>query len=436
MQTALPTSVVLPRSCGGWADPLIAVVVGFLAYALSRHRDVSDVALAIIIVLSIATVMSAIEYRRVNRSLALPRTNWRALFTRAFHQWLDAMIGLVLVIAFWWALAAEYGRPEYKPLWVALERLIPVAPVAILAFIVLTEWRLGSKAAPSPSLAQVALTRGRSIDHEAIVQAVLALLVRAIFLPLNFCVLVRCIEHFRGREVHLLSNAWPAVHADLLVALYGLLIATIVPGYLFSSRLLDTHVRKVDTSLLGWCATLACYRPLSLAVFDRWLNYHGRPADSTAELPWIVVSSGWASLVLVIGLLILALEVVHLWAEASFGLRASNLTNRGIITHGPYRFCKHPIYIAKCLGWLLLFLPFASSTIDEALRSSILFAGVCILYALRAYSEERLLAQDPAYVEYAIWMDKYGLFAGVGRAWPSLTFGHRYGRWQAESQRE
>ena len=60
------------------------------------------------------------------------------------------------------------------------------------------------------------------------------------------------------------------------------------------------------------------------------------------------------------GSAILALVAIYVWATIAFGARFSNLTHRGIITAGPYRFTKHPAYLAKNLSWWLITLPFDS----------------------------------------------------------------------------
>ena len=208
--------------------------------------------------------------------------------------------------------------------------------------------------------------------------------------------------------------------------LYVALLAAITPGYLFSSRLLATYVRKCDRTALGWIATLSCYAPLSVPVFGRWLNY--RSPNSAGDQPWAMELAGWQTASLVVGCAIICLELVHWWGEASFGLRASNLSNRGIVTTGPYRFCKHPIYLSKCFGWALIYLPFAGHGI-ESVRSTLLFAGVCAIYAARSYAEERLLSTDPDYVRYALWMDNHGVFSALGRRVPLLKFENRYARW-------
>ena len=42
---------------------------------------------------------------------------------------------------------------------------------------------------------------------------------------------------------------------------------------------------------------------------------------------------------------------IYVWASLALGWRASNLTNRGIVTTGPYRWLRHPAYAAKNVSW-------------------------------------------------------------------------------------
>lgn len=44
---------------------------------------------------------------------------------------------------------------------------------------------------------------------------------------------------------------------------------------------------------------------------------------------------------------------IFAWASLSLGFKASNLTNRGIVTKGPYRWVRHPAYAAKLGIWLI-----------------------------------------------------------------------------------
>jgi protein-S-isoprenylcysteine O-methyltransferase Ste14 len=55
--------------------------------------------------------------------------------------------------------------------------------------------------------------------------------------------------------------------------------------------------------------------------------------------------------------LILVLMAVYTLASVSLGWKASNLTNRGIVTTGVYRFIRHPAYTAKNLAWWIGSIP-------------------------------------------------------------------------------
>ena len=45
----------------------------------------------------------------------------------------------------------------------------------------------------------------------------------------------------------------------------------------------------------------------------------------------------------------------------AFGIRFSNLTHRGILTHGPYAFSRHPAYLSKNLFWWISTIPFLTT---------------------------------------------------------------------------
>jgi protein-S-isoprenylcysteine O-methyltransferase Ste14 len=87
-------------------------------------------------------------------------------------------------------------------------------------------------------------------------------------------------------------------------------------------------------------------------------------------------------------------------ARVTFGRRsfhaAANPTAGGLVTTGPYRIIRHPIYTAACLfGW-------ASIVVHWSLVS-VAFGMLLLLGALvRMLCEEQLVKQKyPEYVEYA-----------------------------------
>jgi len=89
-----------------------------------------------------------------------------------------------------------------------------------------------------------------------------------------------------------------------------------------------------------------------------------------------------------------------LWARVTFGRRsfhaAANPTQGGLVTHGPYRFIRHPIYTAVCLfAWAAIL---AHWSLGTALCGLLIAAGA----GVRMFFEETLLvAQYPEYRQYA-----------------------------------
>lgn len=193
---------------------------------------------------------------------------------------------------------------------------------------------------------------------------------------------------------------------------FDLIIATI--GYLCTSRLLETEVRSTDDTWSGWLVCMTCYPPLLMILraireqvdtvtWDEWL---------TPDQPiyWV-----WAAL------------IVFSWglywlSTASFGVRFSNLTYRGLVAHGPYRYSKHPSYIGKNIYWWLHTVPFVGVIGFGDLARNLLGLGfVSLIYYLRAKTEERHLSKFSEYRAYSEWIAVHGLWARFRRWLSNLS---------------
>lgn len=100
----------------------------------------------------------------------------------------------------------------------------------------------------------------------------------------------------------------------------------------------------------------------------------------------------------VIGLQAMAF-LLMLWARVTFGRRsfhlAANPTEGGLVTSGPYRYIRHPIYSAVCLF-------IGAGAAAHWSWSAGLFSGLVLAGAvLRIYCEEPLVAaRYPQYAQY------------------------------------
>jgi protein-S-isoprenylcysteine O-methyltransferase Ste14 len=117
-------------------------------------------------------------------------------------------------------------------------------------------------------------------------------------------------------------------------------------------------------------------------------------------LVWLLMShSIFSTSPIVITGQLLAFAVM-IWARVSFGRRsfhaAATPTEGGLVTTGPYRFIRHPIYASVCVFIWVSVLGHAS------LQSVALASLVSLGAAIRVVIEEELVAQRyPEYRDYA-----------------------------------
>lgn len=179
-------------------------------------------------------------------------------------------------------------------------------------------------------------------------------------------------------------------------------------GYLLTLRPLDAHIRSGNPYLAGWVAALMCYPPFVFGIMsnDGVIGYEYHTAD------WAYWFQGHSALLWIWAGWLTFLTAIYAWATVAFGIRFSNLTYRGVLTNGPYRFTRHPAYLSKNLFWWCSTLPFFVTTGSpvDVVRNTFFLGCVSGIYYWRARTEEaHLLGEDPKYREYYAWMAQHGL---------------------------
>ena len=230
--------------------------------------------------------------------------------------------------------------------------------------------------------------------------------VKAFFCAFMISILPMGFAHVVNMDLASLAGNPVATSMFLIEILFLIDVHCAMVGYLLTMKPLDAHIRSANPHLAGWLAALICYPPFALMVTNGPLDYHQNLAD------WAFWFEGQTALLWIWGGLLVLLTGIYAWATVIYGIRFSNLTYRGVITNGPYRFTRHPAYLSKNLFWWLSTPPLiaTSSTLTDVVRNTAMLGLVSATYYWRARTEERhLLAEDAKYREYHAWMEQNGV---------------------------
>jgi protein-S-isoprenylcysteine O-methyltransferase Ste14 len=310
------------------------------------------------------------------------------------HDLLRALIALYAIVLVPYYLRHPWLHSKafvfLQGLWFSARRLRRPPSGARRRQVAASRWRLPLQASLSP----------------AAQQAGLVLLLKFFFAPLmiNWCLghsgdlvnsVVRLLdglnEGVSGRRLFDSTLYWACFQLILFVDTFLFTI-----GYLVEVPALRNRIRSVDPTFFGWFVCLICYPPFN-DFTSRLLAWQSSDFPHFANDTVHYVANV---------ALLLALAI-YSWASVALGLKASNLTNRGIVSHGPYAWVRHPAYAAKNLAWWIGALPnlhLVMTTGDwrAATYSVLALVGWTAIYALRAITEERhLLMGNNGYAEYA-----------------------------------
>ncbi len=375
-------------------------------------QDVVYQALLVMGVTALAVFVPDLLWQRIaRRSLGAPGSaDWARVLCKTLG--LFACVGCIGV---GYALFPEYHDSYYDRYWRALETLAVPWLLLTVPYLYWVDRRMTAPRDGLWQMGRLVLWQWRDAQPAVIAQTLLGWLVKGFFLPLMFVAFCDNLSNILQWNAHLPLASFKGFYDFAFVGMYFVDVAWVSMTYLMALRLTDTHIRSTEPTLLGWFVALACYQPFWSLVGSKYLAY------DAATQPWgdwmqavpmpyrPVIYASW-------GTVILLLVAVYVWATISFGGRFSNLTHRGIITNGPYRYLKHPAYVAKNLSWWLLSMPFMlNGSPWQSLRQCLLLLMLNGIYFLRAKTEERHLWVDPIYAAYAAWVEQHGALRGLAR---------------------
>lgn len=204
--------------------------------------------------------------------------------------------------------------------------------------------------------------------------------VAILFMGVKFFFLPTMLDFFYG---HLTSFNTQTAYLFVINLLFTIDTLIFASAYALESDVLRNRVKSVEPTFFGWLVTIICYPP-----FNSLIGIY---------IPWGAndeVAFGSPMLTSVIRVILVGLLVVYVWASLALGMKASNLTNRGIVTRFPYSIIRHPAYISKNIIWWITLIPVMNIPFAFGM------GFWSVVYVLRAITEERHLRKDPDYVQY------------------------------------
>ncbi len=211
--------------------------------------------------------------------------------------------------------------------------------------------------------------------------ALMALAVKAFFAPIMINLAIKY-TYKTARTIRAFRWDFKVAHFSYAALLSTIDVAIFAFGYFVELPQLDNEIISVEPTFLGWTLCLMCYPPFNRFSFQPmrllWPRLRFTAGKVLRHIAMVLAAGLWS---------------IYVAATITLGARASNLTHRGIVDTGPYGFVRHPAYASKTIVWLLTSLFLGG-------RSLPMVAALITIYVLRAWTEERHLSADPAYLEY------------------------------------
>jgi protein-S-isoprenylcysteine O-methyltransferase Ste14 len=391
----------------------LAVAIGTGLWLKLRSPQLALPDTVLVLCASVAVPMIVLDvliqrvYRRESTGLAWDRP-WQPSIERTIIKVLGLLVTLAPFAAAYWCFS-YYHEALFDPFYGLVQRFGPWLAVLVPVYVFFVDARMRDPRDAYWQLGRLAMGRTSDLVPKEIANHYRSWLVKAFFFPFMFAWLGNSTRSLMAADLSAIhwGNMPFDVGRDFLYWI-DLLFCTV--GYALSVRPLDTHIRSAEPTFLGWGVALFCYPPFFDKLFDR--QYVPYEASFFGK-----ILAGHPSLTAMCATCILTLVAIYSLATVAFGLRFSNLTHRGILTNGPYRWTKHPAYVTKNLSWWLTALPFVAFDGNAwgAVKRCLMLLVVNFIYFMRAKTEERHLSRDPTYVAYALWMNENGWLRFLNR---------------------
>ena len=410
----------IPRSCTSFSLNLIGLIVYLITIHYLKTHGIDVFWNTIISIAALAITIIILEklflkrYHRISSGISFSNRN-RIRPGRVLIKLLGLYITLGLAVLYY-VLFPEYHSGFYYNYFRLAKYVLPIILIGSIPYFILLDRFMKDPYDSHWHVGMVMLGQWKKADKFALKNHFLGWLVKVFFLALMFTYLIQNTNYLMYNNLPQPKYNFSQFYDYMYNLIFAIDLVYVCAGYLLTLKILDSHIRTTEPSVLGWMAALACYQPFWSLIFNQYLHYDN-------GYYWGNLFGDHPAAYKLWGSVILLLFIVYILATIVFGVRFSNLTNRGIITNGPYRFIKHPAYISKNLAWWLISIPFISNAgVFQAITHSALLLGLNTIYYLRAITEERHLSLDPVYVEYATAMNERGIFSGLYKLLPFLKY--------------
>ena len=404
-----------PSAVSGGAG--LAGIAGIFAWILVARHFHMDGPYAALVNLAACGVPMALWSLLVDKVHRNPTTGLDWANPRPWRETVDiSLTKLAGLWITWGAIAVIYATGRFY--WVgnfafAMWCFTWAAPVLFVASVPYVLWIDRRLVTPRDGAWMLGawMTGQAGVEREAIYNHLRSWGVKAFFLAFMLGGLPGGFGEFVRGDLSVVLRDPVALSLWLIALMFLIDMAFATVGYVLTFRPLDSHIRTANPFAAAWMAALICYPPLTLMMDGGVLDYHIGTASWTYWLQWHPV------LLALTGTVLVGLTGIYAWATVAFGPRFSNLTNRGILTHGPYRWTRHPAYWSKNLFWWISTVPLLSTgSLVDAARATLLLMAVSGVYFWRAKTEERHLMLDPDYRAYNDWILRNGAIA-MALAW-------------------